>query len=404
MTDSEKSIFGNYPSITLHKDREQSLLRKHPWIFSGAIKSYSSKPKEGNIFEVFDAAGNYQATGFAESGSIALKIISFERTIIDEDFWVEKLQAAWNQRQRTGFADNDETNAWRLVFAEGDGLPGLILDYYNGIVVFLAQSAGMFKARFEITNALKRVLKDDLKAVYDKSTLAGQQTNSPDKLFLSENHGKCPVLISENNHSFLVDFVAGQKTGFFLDQRDNRQLVGRHSKGKKVLNLFSYTGGFSVYALQNGATSVFSVDSSAPAIEMANKNIELNCPGKKDQHFGIVADVKDFIQKMDDDFDLVILDPPAFAKHKDSRHKAILGYKYLNANTLKRIKKGGILFTFSCSQLVSTELFESMVLSAAIEAGRNVKIIHRLSQPTDHPVSIYHPEGNYLKGLVLFVE
>lgn len=404
MADSEKSIFGNYPSITLRKDREQSLLRKHPWIFSGAIKSYSSKPEEGKVFEVFDSEGNYQATGFAESGSIALKIISFRQTNIDEDFWVEKLNAAWNQRQITGFVDHKETNAWRLVFAEGDGLPGLILDYYDGNVVFLAQSAGMFKARFEIANALKRVLKDHLKAVYDKSPFTRQQTVSPQDLFLTENHAACPVLISENKHLFLVDFIRGQKTGFFLDQRDNRQLVGYHSKGKKVLNLFSYTGGFSVYALQNGATAVYSVDSSAGAIEMANRNIELNCPGQKDQHFGIVADVKDFIQKMDPDFDLVILDPPAFAKHKDSRHKAVLGYKYLNVTTLKQIKKGGILFTFSCSQLVSSELFESMVLSAAIEAGRNVQIIHRLSQPSDHPVSIYHPEGNYLKGLVLFVE
>jgi len=393
-----------YPSIILNKGRELSLLRRHPWIFSGAIRSFSRKVQEGELVEVFDSEGNYLASGFAENGSIATKIITFKQAVINVDFWVEKLTAAWIKRQKIGFAETSETNAWRMVFAEGDGMPGLILDYYNGVVVFLAQSLGMYKARIDIASALKIVLKDKLVSIFDKSVFAKRQELVPDQLYLTGHHATSPVLIKENGHPFLVDFILGQKTGFFLDQRDNRFLVGKYANGKKVLNLFSYTGGFSVYALNNGATAVYSVDSSAGAIELANQNIELNCPENKGQHYGIVADVKDFLQTMDDDFDLIIIDPPAFAKHKDSRHKAILGYKYLNFTSLKRIKKGGILFTFSCSQLVTADLFESMVLSAAIDAGRSVQIIHRLSQPADHPVSIFHPEGNYLKGLVLYVE
>lgn len=393
-----------YPSVTLNKGRDQSILRKHPWIFSGAIRSSSGKLHEGEVAEFFDSEGSYLASGFVENGSIAAKIFTFERKEINIDFWVEKLNAAWEQRQKIGLHESVTTNGWRLVFAEGDGLPGLILDYYNGLVVFLAQSLGMYKARYDIVSALKICLKDKLIAVYDKSVFAKKQEGTHDQHFLTVTQAENPVMIHENGYSFLVDYIYGQKTGFFLDQRDNRYLVGKYSNGKKVLNLFSYTGGFSVYALKNGASAVYSVDSSASAIEMAGKNIELNCPEIADKHHGVIADVKEYLQVMESDFDLIILDPPAFAKHRESRHKAILGYKYLNSAAMKRIRNGGILFTFSCSQLVTADLFESMALSAAIEAGRNVRIIHRLSQPADHPVSIFHPEGNYLKGLVLYVE
>ncbi|HAY71640.1 MAG TPA: RlmI/RlmK family 23S rRNA methyltransferase [Saprospirales bacterium] len=393
-----------YPSLSLNKGRDQSILRKHPWIFSGAIRSTSGKLHEGEIAEVFDYEGNYLASGFVENGSIAAKIFTFERTVINIDFWVEKLSAAWVLRQKTGLTESEQTNAWRLVFAEGDGLPGLILDYYNGLVVFLAQSLGMYKARFDIVRALKICLKEKLTAVYDKSVFTKKQEGTQDQHFLTETNAENPVMIKENGYSFLVDFMYGQKTGFFLDQRDNRYLVGKYSKGKKVLNLFSYTGGFSVYALKNDASAVYSVDSSSTAIELAAKNVALNCPEIADRHYGVIADVKDYLQQMESDFDLIILDPPAFAKHRESRHKAILGYKYLNSAAIKRIRKGGILFTFSCSQLVTADLFESMILSAGIESGRNVRVIHRLSQPADHPFSIFHPEGNYLKGLVLYVE
>ncbi len=403
MPPQQKKI-SRYPSVTLNNGREQSLLRKHPWLFSGAIKSRSGKLFEGEPVEVFDAAGNYTATGFWENGSIAAKLISFEQREINQDFWVEKLSAAWKQREILGLTDDTETNAWRLVFAEGDGLPGLILDYYNGLVVFLAQSLGMYKSRQEIALALKLVLGEKLLAVYDKSIYSRKEEMPPEQLFLTGTSVQNPVLISENGYSFIVDYMFGQKTGFFLDQRENRFLVGKYANGKKVLNLFSYTGGFSVYALKNGARSVFSVDSSANAVEMAQKNVVLNCPELSEKHQAVVADVKDYLQEMESDFELIILDPPAFAKHKESRHKAILGYKYLNYSAIKKIANGGLLFTFSCSQLVTPELFESMALSAALDAGRQVKIIHRLSQPADHPVSIFHPEGSYLKGLVLYVE
>jgi 23S rRNA (cytosine1962-C5)-methyltransferase len=400
---TNKTVKGkeDYPRIVLKKGREVSLQRRHPWVFSGAIHSVSHDMLDGEIAQVYSAEGKYIATGFVEPGSIAVKIISNENTTINPTFWAKKIQQAYQLREVAGLARNASTSAWRLVFTEGDGLPGLVLDYYDGVVVFQAQSAGMYDAKHQIAEALRIVLGNNLKAVYDKSGAFREQNSSPAGNFLY-GESLAPVEVSENGHRFLIDFINGQKTGFFIDQRESRALVARYAPGRKVLNLFSYTGGFSVYALKAGAHEVYSVDSSASAIEMAGQHIALNnLP--ENLHKGVVADVKRFLPGIDKDFDLIILDPPAFAKHKESRHKAMLGYKYLNNEVLQKIKSGGILFTFSCSQVVNSELFESTVMAAAIEAGRDVRIIHRLSHAPDHPVSIYHPEGSYLKGLVLYV-
>ncbi|MDP2424329.1 MAG: class I SAM-dependent rRNA methyltransferase [Bacteroidales bacterium] len=391
----------HYPRVILKKNREASIQRFHPWVFSGAIYSFSREINVGEVVEIFSSSDDYLATGHFEGGSIAVKILTFDRQAIDVEFWTSKLQTALKLRQLLGLAHHPYTNAYRLVFTEGDGLPGLIIDYYNGVAVIQAQSAGMFKARTEITKALQTLYKKNLKAVYDKSpaTMFGDQ--EPVRTLF----GTFPpsIEIIENGHRFVVDVEKGQKTGFYLDQRDNRQLLAGYSLNRNVLNLFSYTGGFSVYAVAAGAKSVVSVDSSATAIAGANQNILLNNPDSS-KHHGVMADVKEYVVSMDDGYDLVILDPPAFAKHQDSRHKAMLGYRYLNETVLKKMPAGGILFTFSCSQVVGQELFQSTVTAAAIAAGRQVKIIHKLTHPADHPVSIFHPEGEYLKGLVLYVE
>jgi 23S rRNA (cytosine1962-C5)-methyltransferase len=394
-----------YPRVILKKGREISIQRFHPWIFSGAVQSISEHLKGGEIVEVFTSQGNYLGTGHFEDSSLAVKTFSFERSEINATFWKQKIENAYNLRKALGLAENAETNSYRLVFTEGDGLPGLIIDIYENIAVFQAQTQGMFNARIEISEALLSVYNGNLQAVYDKSPepfFEPSENKESQSRFL---HGQAetPKEITEHGNRFLVDFVKGQKTGFFLDQRENRALLGQYAKNRKLLNLFSYSGGFSVYALAAGAREVVSVDSAASAIELANQNIKLNSFIEA-KHHGIIADVKNYVQEMTGDFDMVILDPPAFAKHKASQHRAIQGYKFLNTAVLKKIKSGGILFTFSCSQVVGTDLFESTVMASAIEAGRNVRILHRLSQPPDHPVSIFHPEGAYLKGLVVFVE
>jgi 23S rRNA (cytosine1962-C5)-methyltransferase len=394
----------NIAHIILKPGKDEFVIRFHPWIFSGAIGQIQGKPDEGDIVEIYSADGNYLATGFYEKGSLAVKLFSHKRTDAGPEFWKNKLGKALQLRYTLGLADNPETNAYRLVFSEGDGLPGLVADYYAGTVVLQTHSLGMHLAKPLIVNALKEIYSDKLLAIYDKSSdamnrMTGKVTEDG-SLFGTANE----VIILENGCKFHVDFSSGQKTGFFIDQRENREILAYYSNGRKVLNTFCYSGSFSVYALEAGATHVHSVDSSARAIELTDRNIGINFPTIS-HHQSFVKDAKQFLYDMPPDFyDLIVLDPPAFAKHHDVKNKAIRGYINLNATALRKINKGGLLFTFSCSQAVDRNMFTSAVMAAAIEVGRQVKILHHLSQPADHPISIYHPEGEYLKGLVLYVE
>lgn len=390
-----------YPKITLAKGKELALQRRHPWIFSGAISKKDSELKDGDLAEVFSAKGEYLATGFYAGGSIAVRIISFVRCEIGEAFWTEKIAAAWHYRQQLGILNKD-TNVCRIFFGEGDGVPGLILDYYDGHVVLQAHAGGVHHHRNEIAAALKTVLGSSLKSIYDKSaetlskhTAAGAQNGF---LFGSLNE---TLVVKENSHLFSIDFIKGQKTGFFIDQRDNRSLLARYSSGKKVLNTFSYTGGFSVYTAAAGASLVHSVDVSQSAIELCKENAALN---GLNNHEAFVSDTFDFLKEKKNTYDVIVLDPPAFAKSRDSKHNAVIAYKRLNAMAIQLIKSGGILFTFSCSGVVDKYLFYNTITAAAIEAGRNVKVLHYLHQPPDHPVTPWFPEGEYLKGMVLWVE
>lgn len=392
-------------SVILKSGKDTFVRRFHPWIFSGAIQRIEGKPQDGEVVEVFDIQRNFLATGHYHEGSIAVKLFAFERVEPNAIFWQQKLQKAYALRQ---LLDLGQTNAYRLVHGEGDGFPGLILDYYNGVVVFQAHSIGMHRERANITVALQQLYGETLKAIYDKSkeTLPDRYAENlkNDYLFKSENTDN--QIIEENGHQFVVDWEKGQKTGFFLDQRDNRQLLTRFVKDKKVLNAFCYSGGFSVYALQAGAALVHSVDVSQKAIDLANQNVEKNFDADflNLKHQSYTEDVMKFLKTTEDMYDVVVLDPPAFAKSMDARHRAVQGYKRLNIEGLKRLAPGGILFTFSCSQVVDRELFYNTIVAAAIEAGRQVRVLHHLSQGADHPVNFFHPEGHYLKGLVLYVE
>ena len=389
--------------IILGKGRDEAVKRFHPWIFSGAINKVEGKPEDGDIVEVFDIAGNYLATGHASTGSIAVKLFHFGPDKPGENFWVTKLKQAFKQRQDLGFTANPLSNAYRLVFSEGDGMPGLVIDFYNGVAVLQGHSTGMYLLRQVLADALKQVYGKELSAVYDKSTEAlgksGGESEGDSFLYGSSD----AVEILENGHRFSIDFKEGQKTGFFLDQRDNRALLAKYAKGKKVLNAFCYTGGFSVYALAAGATQVISLDSSRKAMDTLEENLRIN-GFEGSNHESIVADAKSYLGTMPDDFDIIVLDPPAFAKRHADRHKGLQGYKYINATAMKKIRPGGLLFTFSCSQAINREMFISMAMSSALEAGRNVRILHQMGHSADHPVSIFHPEGEYLKGLVLLVE
>jgi 23S rRNA (cytosine1962-C5)-methyltransferase len=385
--------------IILKTGKEAAILRYHPWIFSGAIHKTLGNPQDGDIVEVFSSHDRYLATGHYAPGSIAVKVFSYEQTDAGHDFWKSKLLAAYKLRQQLGVTDSPSTNAYRLVFSEGDGLPGLIIDHYNGTLVFQAHSLGMHRARPLIIQALQEIYGDRFRGVIDKSetTLAA----SHEATGIMENG---IVEILETGHRFLVDINKGQKTGFFLDQRGNRMFAQFYAKGRTVLNTFCYSGAFSVYALKGGAQHVVSVDSSRQAIGWATENIRLNeGPGTEGTHEEIVADIKQFLPQNQEKFDMVILDPPAFAKHHNVTHNALQAYIHINAEAMKKINKDGILFTFSCSQAITREMFRSAVMSAALEAGRNVRILHQLSQGPDHPVSIFHPEGEYLKGLILSV-
>lgn len=389
--------------IILSKGRDEAVKRFHPWIFSGAIERVEGKPEDGDVVEVFDSAGNYLATGHACTGSIAVKVFHFGPDRPGENFLAIKLEQALKLRQDLGFTSNKKSNAYRLVFSEGDGLPGLVIDFYNGVAVIQAHSTGMYLMRNDLAAALKEVYGKKLLAVYDKSGEAlnksGAKSQGDGFLFGSAES----VEILENGHRFSIDMLQGQKTGFFLDQRDNRALFGHYAKGKKVLNTFCYTGGFSVYALASGATHVTSLDSSRKAMDALEVNLKLNNVGAEN-HESLVLDAKFYLGTMPGDFDMVVLDPPAFAKRQADRQKGLQGYRFINTAAIKNIKPGGLLFTFSCSQAINSEMFTSMAMSAAIDARRNVRILHHLGHSADHPVSIFHPEGEYLKGLVLRVE
>lgn len=391
----------NYPVLRLKPGKEKSLERKHPWVFSGALTEDIKAIPEGSIAEVHDINGRYMGTGYVQYGSIAVRIISFEQKPIDIDFWKAVINKAYKLRQSLNLF-NSQTNCYRLMHGEGDGIPGLIIDMYAGTAVIQCHTSGIYLHLNSISEALKNVLGDALMAIYDKSkeTLHGSVEGAQNGVIWGDVQDG---LVKENGLKFHVDWVSGQKTGFFLDQRDNRALLGHYAKDKTILNTFAYTGGFSVYALAQGAKKVVSVDVSKHAIEVLNKNMALNIRGE--QTFESYAeDTFQFFKRSHELYDVVILDPPAFAKNIRARHNAIMGYKRLNAEGLKKVSPGGLLFTFSCSQVVDPETFLQTVYSAAIESGRDVKIVHRLTQPADHPVSIYHPEGAYLKGLVLYVE
>lgn len=391
------------PQLILKAGKEQSLNRFHPWVFSGAIKKIKGELMEGDFVEVLDSKENFLALGHSIIGSISVRVLSFENVEMDYAFWRDKIQKAYDLRMSIGLANSESTNAYRLVHGEGDYLPGLIVDFYNGTAVVQMHTVGMYRIQDVIVEALKDVLGDKLKSVYAKS-----EGTLPYKAYVEASNGyvfgsKSEKVAIENGLKFHVDWEKGQKTGFFVDQRENRSLIEQYSKGRKVLNMFCYTGGFSFYAMRGGAEQVHSVDSSERAIQVTNDNVQLNFPGDE-RHQAYAEDAFKFLSGVKDKYDLIILDPPAFAKHQNVVKNAIQGYRRLNAKALEQIQKGGILFTFSCSQVITKEQFRTMVFSAASRAGRKVRVLQQLTQPADHPVDIYHPEGEYLKGLVVYVD
>ena len=392
-----------YKSIYLKKGKEESLNRFHPWIFSGAIHHMDDNIEEGEFVNIFTASNEFIAVGHYQIGSIAIRVLTFSKVEISYDFWCDRLSSALKMRQNVGIADNNVNNTYRLVHGEGYYLPGLVIDCYGETAVMQAHSVGMHVCREEICRALIKVMGERIKHVYYKS-----ETTLPFKAELGQENGFMyggtdNDIAIENGLKFHVDWLRGQKTGFFVDQRENRNLLEHYAKGKSVLNMFCYTGGFSVYAMRGQAKLVHSVDSSAKAVELTNRNIALNFPDDL-RHEAFCEDAFKYLDNNDNKYDLIILDPPAFAKHRAALRNALKGYTRLNVKGLQRIKHGGILFTFSCSQVVSKEHFRNAVFTAAAQAGRKVRILHQLHQPADHPINIYHPEGEYLKGLVLYVE
>lgn len=395
--------------VILKKGRDESLRRFHPWVFSGAIAQIQGSPAEGDIVAVYSSEGEYLASGHYQIGSIAVRVLSFDADPLSPDFWLRRLACASDVRRSAGLAGSQDTNCFRLVHGEGDGLPGLIVDWYDGVCVLQAHSVGMFRAKSQICEALKQLFGDSLLAVYDKSSATVPFKAGLDPvdgyLYRKEGFDGKERIVMENGKRFVVDWELGQKTGFFLDQRDNRALVGKCAAGRKVLNLFCYTGGFSVYAMASGAESVDSVDSSSRAVQLLDRNIELNSEGHSAVCRSFCTDAMDFLGASEDGrYDLMIVDPPAFAKHRGALRNALRAYQRLNAAAISKVASGGLVFTFSCSQVVDKITFANTVFSAAAQTGRNVRILDRFCQGADHPVNIYHPEGEYLKGLLLYVE
>ena len=390
-------------TIQLRRGKAESLRRFHPWVFSGAIAAQSRDLQEGDLVQVLDDQGNFIAVGHYQIGSIAVRVLSFDRRDIDEAFWVERIGEAYSLRRGLKLAGREDNDVYRLVHGEGDRLPGLVVDVYGATAVMQAHSVGMHVQREVIADAIIRATEGDIQNVYYKS-----ETTLPYKADLGQENGflrgGSPANIAtENGLKFHIDWLKGQKTGFFVDQRDNRSLLEHYAKGRSVLNMFCYTGGFSVYALRGGATLVHSVDSSSKAIDLTRANAELNFPGDT-RHDAFAEDAFRYLQRAGNDYDLIVLDPPAFAKHKEALRNALKGYTRLNAIAFEKIKPGGIVFTFSCSQAVNKDQFRLAVFTAAAQSGRHVRILHQLHQPADHPINIYQPEGEYLKGLVLQVE
>ena len=394
--------------ITLKKGRDESLRRFHPWVFSGAIAEVHGNPAEGDVVAVHASDGSFLAYGHYQVGSIAVRVLSFDESAVRADFWETMLARALQVRVSCGLHGNVHTNCYRLVHGEGDNLPGLIIDYYDGVCVMQAHSAGMFRAKKQISEALQKVYGSALKAVYDKSSgtapfKAGLELIDG-YLYRCEGFSDDEQVVLENGHKFLVNWTEGQKTGFFLDQRENRALVGSLARGRNVLNLFCYTGGFSIYALASGAAHVDSVDSSKKAMMMVDRNVALN-GFDPSLHTSLCCDAIDYLRDVPEGkYDLMIVDPPAFAKHRGSLKNALRAYQRLNAAAISKVAPGGFVFTYSCSQVVDKEAFALAVFSAAAQCGRSVRILDRLNQPCDHSVNIYHPEGEYLKGLLLYVE
>ena len=401
-----------FPALILHRQKVNAVKRFHPWVFSGAVKRKDGNPDQGDVVEIFSEDGEFLGIGHFGTGSVSARIFSFEKIVSLEDLWKQRLQQAFAMRRNIGLTESKTTNAYRLVNAEGDGMPGLIIDWYNGTAVIQCHSKGMNAEKEKFVEILKQGYGERLQAVYDKSAatlnhkmadpsqkIEEENAKSTDSFLYGTEIGKT---VLENGNRFSVDLIQGQKTGFFIDQRDNRSLLSKYASGKKILNTFCYSGGFSVYGLQAGASLVHSVDSSAKAIALCDENIKLNNSAGKHESF--TSDVFDFMKTSTEEYDIIVLDPPAFAKSQSARHHAIQAYTRLNQTAFKKIKKGGIVFTFSCSQVVDREMFVGAVTSAAIDSHRKIKVLHHLSQPADHPVSIFNPEGLYLKGLVLYVE
>jgi 23S rRNA (cytosine1962-C5)-methyltransferase len=390
--------------VILLPGKEESVLRFHPWIFSGAIRCIDGTPEEGEVVEVYDSRLQFLAVGHYQPGSITVRILSFRQRTVDRDFWRERIGAACDLRKALNLAGNDRSDAYRLVHGEGDMLSGLVVDVYGHTAVIQAHSAGMHHVRMELAEVIREIVPGEIRHIYYKSeaTLPFKAQLGAENAYLMGGEDADDIA-TENGFKFYVDFEKGQKTGFYIDQRENRMLLERYAKGRRVLNMFCYTGGFSFYAMRGGALKIHSVDSSAKVVQAACRNIDLNFPGDT-RHEAFTEDAFRYLENTEEEYDLIVLDPPAFAKHRQVLRNALQGYRKLNALAIEKIRPGGIIFTFSCSQVVTKEDFRATAFSAAARTGRKVRILHQLTQPADHPISIYHPESEYLKGLVLQVE